>query len=308
MTNVDFSNIFNIRKLIPNDWKDTVIVEAYRVCRIDELDVPKPNIYDLNKMKLIIDNGILIYPDCDRIVDFDGDKLSTNTQICKTNKGSYLIIFKNIEDSYSEEKETEWFNSYIVISTIISGRNLAYRKIFGITVKIETSKFSVLGSTMRFPLYFPKPDIQFERFKMSKQILDKIFVINDNLKKRILLSMKWYYSSLYDVSVDSFIKVWFAIEILAMPDTTNIAPINDILGKEYGLSRDETINMLNIGRLFGLRSSIIHGGNTNIHEQASDYVEAVYIDLLYSFLEIESEKRIKKVLEKPGFEIKNISA
>ena len=87
-----------------------------------------------------------------------------------------------------------------------------------------------------------------------------------------------------------------------MPDTTDIRPINIALARIYGLSRDEVTTRFKIGRIFGLRSDIVHNGQVrSIHQQLQRYIQAVYVDILFDLLGQASERRAEAVLDDATF-------
>jgi hypothetical protein len=78
-------------------------------------------------------------------------------------------------------------------------------------------------------------------------------------RERIELSLRWYDEAKRESGVDSFLKFWFALETLAMPNTTDIAPIRNALSLAYPDCGDVD-KKFGIGRTFGLRGRIVHDG------------------------------------------------
>ena len=60
--------------------------------------------------------------------------------------------------------------------------------------------------------------------------------------------------------MSSFIKFWVAIETLAMPNTSNIKPLNLALAKGYNLKITEAETRFQLGLGLNLRSKIVHDG------------------------------------------------
>lgn len=96
------------------------------------------------------------------------------------------------------------------------------------------------------------------------------------------LSIQWYFDSLNSSGVDKVLKCWFAMETLGMPDGTDIRPLNEILSRAYGISYQEVTQRFGVGRVYGFRSEIVHQGKiVPIHYMLSDYMESLYVDILF---------------------------
>jgi hypothetical protein len=83
----------------------------------------------------------------------------------------------------------------------------------------------------------------------------------------------------------------------AMPDTTDIRPINIILTAIYNEALEKVREEFLVGRLFGLRSSIVHdGAKPAIHGDVLQYVNHLYTDILFHIVGQPTEQRAKKYL------------
>ncbi|MBD0325807.1 MAG: hypothetical protein ICV68_05215, partial [Pyrinomonadaceae bacterium] len=121
----------------------------------------------------------------------------------------------------------------------------------------------------------------------------------------IKLSLRWFESALYGKGgIDAYLKYWFAIETLGMPSTTNIRPLVESLSRAYGISHEEAQQKFSIGRLFGLRSRIVHEGQIiSVHQNLTKYIEALYVDVLLEHLGLASEHRAEDVIDDPNFDL-----
>jgi Apea-like HEPN len=129
-----------------------------------------------------------------------------------------------------------------------------------------------------------------------------------DLRNRVALSLRWFYSSFLAEGVDIFLKSWFALEALGMGDRENINPLNECLAKAYGISVQKARQMFGVGKLFGLRSSIVHQGQIlPIHANLSDYVEALYIDVLLERLNLPCERRAESILRGSDFDLSKLT-
>lgn len=66
---------------------------------------------------------------------------------------------------------------------------------------------------------------------------------------------------------EMFLWLWTCLEVFPMVDTTDIAPISAYLAPYVGKDARDVKAKLQIGRLFGIRSRLVHDGSTGIEEQ-----------------------------------------
>jgi hypothetical protein len=52
--------------------------------------------------------------------------------------------------------------------------------------------------------------------------------------------------------------LWFVVEVLAMPDTTNVRPVRELLAAHVDGTTERDWQEL-VGRHFGRRSKLVHG-------------------------------------------------
>ncbi|HUE99891.1 MAG TPA: hypothetical protein VMN99_11595 [Anaerolineales bacterium] len=83
----------------------------------------------------------------------------------------------------------------------------------------------------------------------------------DDISARFPLMAKFFAKSLlYSMSEEKFLLLWTILEIYPMKSTSNIKPISDCLSKILNLDADTIKEKLEIGKLYGLRSSLVHDG------------------------------------------------
>jgi hypothetical protein len=76
-------------------------------------------------------------------------------------------------------------------------------------------------------------------------------------KKRRRLACDWYWSAIHaEDPVTEYLRLWFVVEALAMPNTTNVRPVKDLLAAGLGGNRDDWEL---VGRHLGRRSTLVHG-------------------------------------------------
>lgn len=119
--------------------------------------------------------------------------------------------------------------------------------------------------------------------------------------ERIKLSLRWLDEGKRARGIDSFLKIWFALETLAMPNDTDIHPIREALGSVYQIPAREIDERFRVGRLVGLRSKIVHDGvRPEIKGELLALVTGIYLDVLAVMVGAESANRAQAALDDAG--------
>ena len=122
------------------------------------------------------------------------------------------------------------------------------------------------------------------------------------LQARVRLALHWFHQALHDDTQDEFIKLWVAVEALAMPDTTNVKPVNEILALSHGTTTEDAAKRFGVGKLQGLRSRILHKGEQlAIHADLTNYVRALFTDILLEVLGLPAQHRADAYMQAPAF-------
>lgn len=62
------------------------------------------------------------------------------------------------------------------------------------------------------------------------------------------------------MSEERFLLLWTILEVFPMKNTSNIRPISEYLSKILNIDANTLKEKLEIGKLYGLRSSLVHDG------------------------------------------------
>jgi hypothetical protein len=119
-------------------------------------------------------------------------------------------------------------------------------------------------------------------------------------RRRFGLACEWYWTGIHaDEPVMQFLHLWFAVEVIAMPNSLNIRPLRERLSSICG---DEPADWEQfVGRLYGKRSRLAHG---NEQRQVSDTelgdVRAVVEVLLQAEVEGIAPWRVAQLRARAG--------
>ena len=226
----------------------------------------------------------------------------------KTPVGSYALIVTPLRVDGIEAIESvvrDRVREVVGLAGAFYGRNVAYQHLFDNILNLENDQTSFFGPVMQNPNWFDSVDISALGITPLAAISVAISALPDKDKNRTQLSLRWFHYAQFDTDgVSSFIKFWVAIETLAMPNTSNIKPLNLALAKGYNLKITEAETRFQMGRVLNLRSKIVHDGLiVPIHGQLLRYMEAVFVDLLMIAMGVPIQCRAETVISDPKCEL-----
>lgn len=102
---------------------------------------------------------------------------------------------------------------------------------------------------------------------ISKQFssITKFQKEDPDLLKRFTLMSRFFYKSLLEKpGEEKFLWLWTIMEVYPMKDTTNIKPISELIANLTGHTSEYVKEKLSIGKLFGIRSNLVHNGYFDI--------------------------------------------
>ena len=118
---------------------------------------------------------------------------------------------------------------------------------------------------------------------------------------RIYLALRWFDEARRASGVDAYLRFWVALETLGMPNSTNISLLRDQLGRIYGISQPEVESRFGVGKLFSLRSRIVHEGlRIDIQGPLLLLIAGIFIDILLDRLGFSSALRAQAALDEVG--------
>jgi hypothetical protein len=164
---------------------------------------------------------------------------------------------------------------------------------------LPDGKLSAAASLLVDPLWFYAATLD-EAARHRWQLASKAITSSADAE-RIRLSLRWFDEAKRSRGVDAFLKFWFALETLAMPDTTDISSIRAFLAAIYSVAGSQTEAHFGIGRLFGLRSHSVHNGlRIDLQPHLLSYIGGIYLDLLVHTLGFSAPKRAQAALDEAG--------
>ncbi len=303
-----------IMNLISSSWfkdvnKSSIWIVGYRMMQVSLKDFTQsqPTI-DLGDVRVIFNYGSLSYMDASNILEFGTDHVR-NTNYSKfeskeTNIGGWTILITPYVCDGVQRSEIETRNSIIVAEGILSAfnsPNMVYEKVYENIVELSPIKTSAFSPT--FLTSNQSPNLQTTTLQLLSQSSVNLQALPENARNRIKLSLKWYSKSLVQ-GLDGFLSIWIAIEVIGMPDTSDVKSAVKSLAQIYQVDYQTARDRFQIGRIHGFRSKIVHEGKMfPIHSLLIAYLEAIYVDLLAETLNLPHGRRAEIILSDPQFDL-----
>jgi hypothetical protein len=301
------------------DWfKDkqegSIWVSCYRAFRILEESIPEGiKTLDFGDLRVVFLSGSLKYYDSNNLrIQFETETQwkvdASDFKERDTPKGIYTLFvvpFDKGSTPGSEATTRAMVSAYLGLLAAFQGRNVVHHRIFESIFLFPGDKVSNVSPVVVNPFAFPAPNLSDAAFKLISMANRNMHSLDELQRNRVVLSLRWFEQALFELGgVDAFLKFWIAVETVGMPDTSNIRPLVESLASAYCETSEDIKSKYKIGRLFDLRSRIVHEGSIMpIHSGLLKYLEALYVDALYQFLGITSERRLEQVTNIPGFDV-----
>jgi len=297
----------DLAQFVPESWikpgePNLIIVVCYSVFLSDTASFTTPQLIEFANVRAAIFTSSLRFMSAK--IEFDpsvqsGNSLQARIEGQKTKpKSVHLFLLSPLKESEKaslRSKGRQDINDIASLLAVCNGRNSAYEKIFEVILDLNKAQSTSSSSAVVNPLSFAKPDFSMKGVELVSTLETRIDGLDD--KERVRFSLHWFLDAVYEIDhVDSLLKFWIALEAIAMRDS-NVRPLVEALAKGYQISNDEAKTKFKIGRIQNLRSEIVHTGKLPVFSHALlDYLQAIYVDLLFTKTGLSCSKQAEKVL------------
>lgn len=306
---------FSFADLVSPSWfrereKSSIWIRSYNALHVDPgtvVTIPK---FDLGDVRALLFRGTFQYSRATAPeIAFEGRqpsfRISFDTLQAPTADYLVLITPYAVDGAAGNEPAAKLrIDTAVGILGATFGRNLIYRPFHEASFHFGDGKISATSPGFENPDWFPPVIPNPQRITVAEGIATALHALAEADRNRVALSIRWFERSLYEGSIDSFLQAWIALETLAMPSTSNIKPLVHLLASGYGITDTDAGTRFSIGRIYGLRSRIVHDGHVvPYHGMLARYMEALYVDALHAALGMPLEGRIEAVLAIPDFDL-----
>lgn len=281
---------FNWRELVPGDWgyPELSVLECqlYRVFFLPN-EVPD-GAADVGNVRIQLFRGVLppfsqirstfmpwtsggLGLHYERVPGSDGEGTGE--------EGTYLILLTPRPREAEEEGRAgalQRLRQTVGVMRLLFGRNIAFEPVFAAQLTITDGGEEFTGAWNITPNAYPPPTFATEDVKTIAAITGA--AVADS---RLALALRWANRAAELESEDAFLAWWIAIEVVGMPDT-NVRPVRESLAAGYDVDVAKAEERFRIGRLYGLRSALVHHGEIRgrVGLGLLDYLRAVVADLV----------------------------
>jgi hypothetical protein len=184
------------------------------------------------------------------------------------------------------------------------GRNAVATLVYDNVLTPATGQTSVSTAPFENAAWWGEPDLSPRSLHRVADTDLAIEAAGPDLAQRIRLAQRWYEKSFSPQHVDAFLAAWIALEVLAMPNTTNIRQLQELTAAAYSMTRSEAEREFGLGTIFGLRSRIVHGGERPpIHAQLIRFLQALTCDLIHQLTGTEVKGDARSVFQNPDIAV-----
>lgn len=186
------------------------------------------------------------------------------------------------------------------IDQMITKLSLIYSS--GLFAKEIYRGFQIDGTRIIFNtwLKFQDPfDVYEKKIKEKLKIINKAQSLDQETKVRFKLMARFFRKALLSPPCEEkLLYLWTILEIFPMKDTSNIKPIGQYLSKRLGRNAEIVKEKLGIGKLFGIRSDLVHDGFLNIEKTEMGEVfrklETICVEVLKEMCGIDYENTLEE--------------
>jgi hypothetical protein len=214
----------------------------------------------------------------------------------------FLSPFDPTAGVNDEPRVRELIGTTVGLVAAINGGALVFERMFDYVIVLATRQLTIFSPGFKTPVAYGQPRVSAADLAVVDDASKALAGRNTMLQARVRLALHWFHQALHDDTQDEFIKLWVAVEALAMPDTTNVKLVNEVLASSYGITTQDASKRFGVGKLQGLRSRILHKGEQlTIHGDLTNYVRALFTDLLLEVLGLPAQHRADAYMKAPAF-------
>lgn len=295
-----------LSELLPADWAPSQgggLAVAYTMLGVSQKNLSPPVSVVLGDVCMVMGNlGLPMLAVQATIGHSDEGQIEISMRTAdegelRTPSATSLFITPLSDDEDAIDKARTRVHQAVGLLSVVESKLIAYEHVEDYRISFETGMFSSVPVLLAETAWWSTPDISEaarERWAQAAAILE-----SSDQRTQVELSLRWYDEAKREGGIDAFLKLWFAIEILAMPDTTSISPVRDKLQQIYP-NRDIEAEF-GIGRIFGLRGRIVHQGvRVDLSPRLLGYLGALYADLFAVTLGVAPPESARERLVRAG--------
>lgn len=255
-------------------------------------------------LHVVLVSGTLSYQAIEVSGDLLGGKLEISPQMKTTPVGVYTLIMAPYATSHGSGDEPSVRSQVGTAAGLlgaINGPSLTFEHVYDNIVHLDSEQTEGFSQAFRAPTAFGTPQLEADDLRIFGNAATALHGLDEEAGARTQLALHWFSQATHDDGLDQFIKLWIALEALAIPNA-NVRPLNELLASAYGLDYQTNTRKFGVGKLQGFRSRILHNGLIlPVHSDLTNYTRAIFTDALLASLSLPSQHRADRYAASPQF-------
>lgn len=299
-----------LRDLLPRHWLThgcrSVWVSAFAAAPERDIDLPRGyRGIDLDPVQAIVMRTSLSY----QAATYEhrgGNQYEITVEPRLTPEGYHVLLltpYVTTGASGDEAAARRAISTAAGLIGAINGFRLVMNRLYDNIVDLHSDQVTAFSEPFLNPGAFTPPRVHgkaFSELAAAHKALGSLAVSDAN---RVRLALHWYELSFRDMGRDQLIKLWVALEALAMRNT-GVRRVNELLASAYNTSPRAAAVRFGVGKIQGLRSRILHHGEVlSVHASLVDYLEDVFVDVFLEVLGLSPSHRAGETLKDPSFHL-----
>lgn len=286
----------DVRTLMPPDWAFSrgtggAYMVCYRIVVLDQTEIPHLLTVDLLGCRMLLLWGSLPYVRtvAHAIKKWRYDKVDMTVEFeqTTTEPGAHLLCVAPCESEAEQASARARTSEAVGLGMALLGENFAHSLVFENYMHGDGRPVAILAR-FRLPIMFPPTGLPASA-QWLKRTGERIAASAPDAQRRIAHAVTWLSEGMAKDGADGILAMWIGLEILTMRQGTDIRPINERLATLYGLDYRAACTRFCVGRLFGLRAEIVHGGSrATVTSNIAFYLRCVFVDCLAQELGVPS--------------------
>lgn len=299
-------------EVVPDEWgfregRGDLWLSCYRMFLVsrDELISAEMRFVDALGCRLFMFFGQPKYVDPGRMRVKAWDGINPMVMIAEgagprtADPGAYLLVvtpYPMNADPDDEPRTRQRMKALVGLVRSVLGRNAAFDLLYENIIHSD-GKTTAMTRGIEQPTWAGRPRLSAEALADLEEISRRISQ-DDARFNRLSLALRWLDEGMTTSGVDSFLRLWVALETLGMPARAGIGQLVESLSRAYGVPRGEARRRFLVGPLYGLRGAIVHDGKQPaLHSNLLDYMRALFVDIFREQMGVGSVNAAQALLD-----------
>jgi len=298
----------SVNDLVPPDWATGDVTHVWLAAYRSALQTPSlagMTPIDVQQVRVVFVDAELTYQALDMVGTPGIDVMRLRPQIRTSPRAFYTLFLSPFDTAAGvndEPRIRQLIGTTVGLVAAFNGGALVFERVFDNVIDLVTGQLTGFSAAFKTPVAYGQPRFSTGDLAVVDDASKALSQRDEMLQARVRVALQWFHDALHDDTQDEFIKLWVAVEALAMPDTTNVKPVNEILASSYGITAQDAAKRFGVGKLHGMRSRILHRGEQlAIHGDLTNYVRALFTDVLLAVLGLSAQHRADAYMQAPTF-------